>query len=100
MQVLVRYKLKPGEVEHNLEGLRDVYAELASASPGGLRWASFQLDNQVSFVSLVEFDEEPGSASHHRLASFQRYRAALTERCEEPPVTQVLHEVGSYGFRA
>ncbi len=98
MQVMIRYKLKPGEVERNLELLRAVYADLATANPEGLRYGTFQLDDGVSFVAFTEFDDEPGAAPHHRLASFQRYRACLDERCEEPPVAHVLRDVGSFRF--
>jgi quinol monooxygenase YgiN len=98
VQVMIRYKLKPGEVEPSLELLRAVYADLAATSPEGLRYGTFQLDDGVTFVTFTEFDDEPGAAPHHRLASFQRYRASLDERCEEPPVAQVLHHVGSFRF--
>jgi hypothetical protein len=95
---MTRYRLKPGEVERNLELLRAVYDDLAAANPEGLRYATFQLDDGVSFVAFIEFDEHPGSAPHHRLASFQRYRASLEERCEERPVVHFLRNVGSFRF--
>jgi quinol monooxygenase YgiN len=99
MQVMISYKVRPDEIERNAELLGDVYEELAAAQPGGLRYATFRLDEQGSFVAFVEFDGQPGTAAHHRLESFQRYRSTLDERCERPPVVTVLHEVGSYGFR-
>ena len=99
MQVLISYKVRPDELGRNLELLNEVYEELAATQPSGLRYATFRLDDQGSFVALVEFDGQPGAAAHHRLASFQRYRSTLDERCEHPPVVTVLHEVGSYGFR-
>jgi hypothetical protein len=33
-----------------------------------------------------------------QLKAFQRYRTTLDERCDEPPVTTVLHEIGAYRF--
>lgn len=99
MQVMIRYKLKPGQVAQNAELLGAVYAELASVRPTGLRYATFQLDDQVSFVTFAEFDAEPGAAPHHRLPSFQRYRATLDQCCEEPPAVTILREVQSYGYR-
>lgn len=95
---MTRYKLKPGRLEGNLEALRAVYDELASSRPSGLRWASFQLPDEVTFVGFVDFAGAPGSAPHHRLASFQRYRAALDESCDEPPIAYPLRRVGSYRF--
>ncbi len=99
MQVMISYKVKPDQVERNAELLGDVYAELAATRPGGLRYATFRVDDQGSYMALVEFDGLPGTAPHHRLTSFQRYRSSLDERCEQPPVVTVLDEVGSYGFR-
>jgi len=99
MQVMISYKVRPDQIERDAGLLGDVYAELAAARPGGLRYATFQLDDAGSFVAFVEFDGQPGSAAHHRLASFQRYRSTLGERCDQPPVVTMLHEVGSYGFR-
>jgi quinol monooxygenase YgiN len=99
MQVMISYRVRPDQVERNAELLGDVYAELAATQPDGLRYATFRADDERSFVALVEFDGQPGTAPHHRLASFQRYRSTLDERCEQPPVVTLLHEVGSYGFR-
>jgi quinol monooxygenase YgiN len=99
MQVMISYKVKPDQIERNAELLADVYAELAATRPGGLRYATFRTGDEGGFVAFVEFEGQPGTAAHHRLASFQRYRSTLDDRCEQPPVVNVLHEVGSYGFR-
>ena len=99
MQVMIRYQLRADQLEHDGALLRAVYDELDAARPEGLRFATFVFDDGVSFASLVAFDDLPGSAPHHRLASFQHYRSTLDERCAEPPMVTVLHEVGSYGWR-
>jgi|HubBroStandDraft_4_1064222.scaffolds.fasta_scaffold182201_2 quinol monooxygenase YgiN len=99
MQVMISYRVKADQIDRNAELLADVYAELAATRPGGLRYATFRIDDQGSFVAFVEFDGQPGTAAHHRLASFQRYRSTLDERCERPPAVTVLREVGSYGFQ-
>jgi hypothetical protein len=44
----------------------------------------------------VETEGNPGALS--QLKAFQRYRSTLDERCEEPSVLTVLHEVGSFRF--
>lgn len=69
---------------------------MRTVRPDGLRYATFQLDDGVTFVAFVEMDNGPGVLG--RPAAFQRYRASLDERCEEPPAMTMLHEVGSYGF--
>jgi quinol monooxygenase YgiN len=99
MQVMISYKVRPDQLERNAELLSDVVAELADAQPSGLRYVAFRTDEEGRFVSFVDFEGQ-GRAAHHQLASFQRFRSTLDERCEEPPVVTVLHEVASYGSRA
>jgi hypothetical protein len=95
MQVMIRYKLKPDQVEKSLELVRAVYDEFASVQPDWLRHATFQLEDKVSFVTFAELDD-PGRLAG--MPAFQRFRSTLDERCDEPPVLTVLHEVGSYRF--
>jgi hypothetical protein len=95
-QVMIRYKVKRDQVERNVELLRAFFAELASLRPDGLRYASFQLDDGVSFVHFVETESGPGPLP--RLAAFQRYRRTIADRCDEPPVMTQLNEVGSFRF--
>jgi hypothetical protein len=94
VQVMVRYRVKRSQVQRELEMLRAVYEELEATRPAGLRYASFQLEDEVSFVEFVETDA-PGRFSE--LEAFRAYRSTLDERCEEPPVVAELGEVGSFG---
>ncbi len=94
--VMIRYKVKRDQVEQNLELLRAAYKELGSTQPDGLRWATFQLEDEVSFVDFVAGEADPGMLS--RLEAFRRFRSTLDERCDEPPVMTELHEVGSFRF--
>jgi len=96
MQVMIRCKVKPDQVERDLELLHAVYEEMQSVRPDGLRYATFQLDDKVTFVAFAEMEDGPGVLQ--QLEAFQRYRATLDERCDEPPVMTMLHEVGSYCF--
>jgi hypothetical protein len=65
----------------------------------GVRQATFQVEDKVSFVSFVSFEPtEDGRVPGTRLEAFQRHRSTLEERCYEPPVVTVLHEVGSFRF--
>ncbi len=90
---MIRYKIKREQLERELELLRAVYDELEETQPDGLRYASFQLEDEVSFVEFAETDS-PGRFS--KLEAFRTYRAALDERCEESPVVTELHEVGAF----
>ena len=97
MHVMFRCKLKPDAVAHNLELLDAVYEELAAVRPAGLRYSTYQLDDQVTFVAIAELENGPGLLQG--LAAFQRYRADLEQRCAEPPAMTVMREVGSYHGR-
>jgi hypothetical protein len=94
MQVMFRCKVKPDELARNLELLDAVYEELASVRPDGLRYATYQLEDKVTFIAIADLEDGPGVLQG--LDAFQRYRANLEQRCDEPPVMTVLHEVGSY----
>ena len=92
-RLMIRYKVKPDQVERNLELVRAVYQELESTQPDGLRYATFQLEDKVSFVDFALGADLPGPLP--QLEAFRRYRANLEERCDERVVTE-LHEVGSF----
>lgn len=53
------------------------------------------MHDKVSFVTFTEL-HDPGRLAG--MPAFQRFRSTLEERCDEPPVLTVLHEVGSYRF--
>ena len=93
--VMIRYKIKRDQVARELELLRAVYEELEATQPDGLRYATFQLEDEVSFV---EFAVTDGPGRFSQLKSFRRYRSTLDDRCDEPPVVTELHEVGSFRF--
>jgi hypothetical protein len=93
-RVIVRYRVKPDRVAENLALVRDVYEELHAAHPDGLRYATFQLDDEVSFVHLAITEEAPGPLPG--FAAFKRFQADIADRCDEPPVVTEVTEVGSY----
>ncbi|MFF9852774.1 hypothetical protein [Streptomyces litmocidini] len=97
MRVMIRYKLKPDQVERNLELLREAYEEMNALRPPGLRHASYQLDDKVTFVDFV-VTEGRGAGPLGLLPAFGRFRSTLDARCVEPPVLIELHDAGSYGF--
>jgi hypothetical protein len=95
---LIRYKVKPDRVAENEELVRAVYAELAEAAPDGIRYATFKLDDGVSFVHTVSIETPDGSNPLQGIGAFARFQEGVRDRCEEQPVVTDLHEVGSYGF--
>jgi hypothetical protein len=91
---MVRYKFKAGRAAENERYVKRVFEQLNREQPRGLRYASFKLADGLSFVHLVETTGEGNPLSE--LSTFKEFVAAVRERCEEPPVTVELTEVGSY----
>jgi hypothetical protein len=91
---MVRYKVKPDRAEENEALVRAVYDELQRSAPAGLAYATFVLEDDVSFVHIATHDEEDNPLSH--VAAFARFQQDVRDRCEEPPVVSRLREVGSY----
>jgi hypothetical protein len=93
-RVMVRYKVKPERVTENEELVRAVYAELQDAQPDGLRYATFRLEDGVTFVHLASTEEGQNPLS--AVGAFQRFQENIRDRCDEPPVVMQLSEIGSY----
>jgi hypothetical protein len=96
-RVIVRYKVKPGQSERNEELVRAVYEELHLVEPDGLRYATFRLEDGVSFVHVAESDAVDSPLT--KLDSFKEFQRDIADRCDEPPVVTEIREIGSYRFR-
>ena len=97
-EVVVRYRVKPDRVAENERLIERVYAELAESDPGGLRYATFRLEDGVSFVHVASVEAEQNPLGS--IAAFAEFTRDIAERCDEPPVAQDARLVGSYGFKA
>jgi len=64
--------------------------------PDGFHYATFKLEDGVSFVHVATQEGEHNPLSD--VAAFQRFQADIRARCDEPPVATPLAEVGSYRF--
>jgi hypothetical protein len=93
---IVRYATTPEAADENARLVRDVYAELAQTRPGGLRYATFRLDDGVTFVHLavLEAEENPLSST----AAFARFQADIGQRLVAGPDARDATVVGSYRF--
>jgi hypothetical protein len=96
-KVMVRYKVKPERVQENEQLIRAVYEELQSTIPVGLRYATFRLDDGVSFVHIAS-NETDGPSPLLEVTAFQQFQKDVGARCAEPPVSGELHEIGSFRF--
>lgn len=96
-QIMVRYKVKADRAAENENYIRHVFEQVKREQPAGLAYASFKLDDGVSFVHLVCRAGPAESNPLHKLAAFKEFTAGIKERCEEAPVVVNLHAVGAFG---
>ena len=97
-RMMVRYKVKADRAAENESYITRVFAQLARENPSGLRYAAFKLGDGVSFMHIVAIEGAEGSNPLRELSAFQEFTATIRDRCEEPPVSVELNEIGSYGF--
>jgi hypothetical protein len=95
-QVMVRYKVKPERVEENEELVRAVYEEIHRTEPAGLRYATFKLDDGVSFVHLAVTESENGGSPLSKVKAFQEFQKDIEDRTDEGPVVTELDLIGSF----
>ena len=91
---MVRYRCKPDQVARNEELVRGVYAELHRVQPEGLRYATFRLDDGVTFVHIAEIEGEGNPLA--TIEAFAQFTAHIAERCDEPPAPAGMHEIGAF----
>jgi hypothetical protein len=93
---VIRYQTRPESADENERLIRDVFAELATQNPGGLRYAAFRLDDGVSFlhVAVLDGDENPLSKS----AAFAEFQSGIKDRCAEGPTPSEATVIGDYQF--
>jgi hypothetical protein len=92
---VVRYKVKPEQVEHNAEFDRAVFAKLEQTEPDGVHDATLRL-HDGTFLHLVAHQE--GSNPLPELTTFRRFQAGIDERCDEQPAFMNAEVVGSCRF--
>jgi hypothetical protein len=96
-RVIVEYKLKPGRAAENEQLIGAVYEELHRSEPSGLHYATFKLEDGLTYVHIAaEADDRELSLSE--LPAFGRFSADISERCAEPPRLRELSEVGSFAL--
>ena len=97
-QRLIRYRTKPDQADANAKLVEAVYAELHRTQPDGVSYATFRLNDQVTFLHVVQVREEPSPLL--AVKAFGEFQADIADRVDQPPVQEELNEVGSYRFFA
>jgi hypothetical protein len=91
---IVSYQTKPDAAEENARLVERVFAELGARDPGGLRYATFRLEDGVSFMHVViqESDDNPLP----RMEAFEEFQRGVGDRCVAPPTRVAISVVGAY----
>ena len=97
-KVMVQYKVKADKSEENINFIKNVFRELKEKSPDGLKYASFQQPDGVSFVHIASIETADGKNPLSESAAFKEFQKEIKERCEIPPSAIDLDEIGSYNF--
>jgi hypothetical protein len=94
--IILRYRPQDDKADENQKLVEAVFAGLAEKDPGGIRCATFRLDDGT-FVHFADIDGDNPLAS---LESFAALQDGIGDRCVEgeTPNAQRAIQVGSYGF--
>lgn len=95
-QVMIRYRVKPDRVTENQRLVEAVYAELGAKRPDGIRYATFLLEDGVTFIHLFSNERADGKNPLGETDAFKAFQAGLGDRCVEGPKPVDIREVGSY----
>jgi hypothetical protein len=95
---MVQYTTRPDQAEENARLIRAVFESLRETAPAGITYASYRLDDGVSFIHIASIDD-PANNPLQNLPAFKAFTVGVKDRCDVAPVTSMLHEVGSYSGR-
>ncbi len=92
---MVRYTVRDDQAETNARLIGEVFAALRRAAPPGLTYSAYTLDDGVTFVHVASMIDGANNPLQ-QLAEFKAFTAGVKERCEVPPVTTTLREIGHF----
>jgi hypothetical protein len=93
--IVVQYRPQTDQADHNQDLVEAVFRELAETDPGGVRYATFRLEDG-SFLHIADVEADPNPLG--QVAAFARFQDGIAERCEpgSAPNAQPATLVGSY----
>src|SRR5215216_2541933 len=95
-RLMVQYRVRADETGANVRAIEGVFAQLAERQPPGMSYASFKLDDDVSFVHIFSAETNAEREALRALPAFQEFSTAIRDRCDQLPVVTPLNEIGSY----
>jgi hypothetical protein len=91
-RTVVRYQVKPGRGDENAALVRAVFDELHTTAPEGIDYATYRLDDGVTFLHVAT----RSSAALSELAAFRAFQAGVGDRVEQRPDVTPATLVGEY----
>jgi hypothetical protein len=93
--VVIRYRTHPEAADENARLVEAVFAELAEVDPGHFRYATYRLDDGVTFVHVARLEGRENPLA--TLPAFAEFQRDIAGRCIEQPAPSDATVVGSYG---
>jgi L-rhamnose mutarotase len=94
-RIVVRYKVKPDQVEENARLIKNVFAELRAKAPDGVRYLTLSLSDGT-FVHFSTVENDAAENPIPKLDAFKAFSKDIAARCLEPPQTAPATVVGNY----
>ena len=95
---VIRYRTRPEAAEENVRLVKAVYAALDKATPAELEYATYRLEDGVTFVHVAELPDADNPLA--ALPEFTEFQRQIAERCVEQPAPSAATVVGSYRAKA
>jgi hypothetical protein len=92
---MIRAQIQEHKVPEAEEAARKMFAEIDQARPSGVRYASSKLPDGVTFVVILQLEED-GDNPLLALQTFRDFQEGLKKWLAEPPSAEPLKIVGSY----
>ncbi len=93
--VMVRYTVKPERTEENAAQIQQVFEKLKQTAPAGLSYASYRMEDHVSFVHVASIADDANNPLR-ALTEFQTFTESVRDRCTVMPVSSTLQQMGEY----
>ncbi len=78
--IVVRYRPKADRADENEKLVEAVFAELATADQGGVRYATYKLADGT-FIHIADVETDPNPLGS--IAAFAEFQKDIADRCEE-----------------
>lgn len=92
---MVRARIQAGKTEEMEQAVKEMFAAIDAAQPAGVRYASCRLPDGVTYVVLLQLDDD-ASNPLAAVPVFNEVQAKIQSWLDGPPAVEELTPVGSY----